>query len=526
VGGAGLWPALLALLVTIAVCSPATALADESDAVETEPVAIAAAEEPAGEGLGAPMEPTGAELPPAEAPVAELPVAEEPVAEPPIAEAPVAEPPAAQQPVAEPPAAESVRPPPQEPPLAQDTVPAPAPEVAPEGVAQGSAGSAHNQSTVFQVVWQVQEGCRSYCYGTSQTQDAVQWSETTQSATAVGTDSSSAVNRSVTIQFVWQEQLGCVAFCYETQQTQSASQWAQTTQIATAIAEAVAQALNLAETMQFVWQHQRSCQVECHGASASQSVDQAAATSQSATATGGPGGTPDDRPDSFLGWLVALAESFGATVQTIVQHQQAGCTEWCVGDEQLQQAVQGATTTQAALAGPEPGEPGGDNPSVGEAAPQADPPVAGAEPGEPAAVTPDRPAPLRHGAAPSRDGAPLSRDAVALTRAKPDGTSVPDRLAARAAAPARPELHPLAPARLHANPSPAQSAAGDEAVRGVSPRRPLAEPAADGSDDSRRPSHPPAVDDADAPLAPVLSVAALALLLAAVASLPRVRPQT
>jgi outer membrane biosynthesis protein TonB len=251
---------------------------------------------------------------------------------------PLPQPRQAPPPPARPPAPEPVAPP------APATPPAPA---APEPPAEpaGETSVARNESTVFQVVRQVQHGCQTHCHRTSQTQEAVQRSEVRQSATAVGTETSTAVNRSRTFQFVWQEQLGCVAFCFETTQSQSASQASLVTQIA----EAVAQALNMAETTQFVWQFQRRCEVECHGASATQSVSQQASTTQSAA-------TIDD-PDSFLGWLSEFAAGIGAAVETILQEQQADCLEHCYGDVQLQQALQEAEISQTSLARREPENP-------------------------------------------------------------------------------------------------------------------------------------------------------------------------
>jgi outer membrane biosynthesis protein TonB len=236
-------------------------------------------------------------------------------------------------------------------PAAAPAPPQPAPHEQP-AEPEGGTTLANNVSTVFQVVLQTQEGCRSHCQGTSQTQDAVQRSQTQQSATAVGTGASQAVNESRTIQFVWQTQLGCVAFCFDTNQVQSASQSSHVVQDASAVGDAIASALNLAETTQFVWQFQERCQVECHGASATQTISQESTASQSATATGGP-----DSPDSFLGWVTALAANIGATVETILQEQRADCLENCVGGAQLQQAIQQALTTQTTFAGPEPASP-------------------------------------------------------------------------------------------------------------------------------------------------------------------------
>ena len=260
-----------------------------------------------------------------------------------------------------------------------------------EAETQDVGAIAHNRNVVFQVVWQVQEGCQTHCYRTSQSQTVVQWSSTTQTATATagGDDaatsgSAEAQNESITIQFVWQLQIGCVAFCYETSQTQSASQWAQTLQEAIAQGELEAWAENLSETLQYVWQIQHGCEQECYGVYQSQTITQGQSTTQTATAT-----TGDDPltmivlgpPDGVVvlpGWLVALAENQGATIQTIYQHQRAVCLEYCDGDVQLQQAIQEALTNQEAVAiawvGPKPVD---DPPSVD---PPPDDPPAGGQP--------------------------------------------------------------------------------------------------------------------------------------------------
>jgi hypothetical protein len=281
-----------------------------------------------------------------------------------------------------------------------DPAPAPAESVAPESqdesappAPDGGPGSdepsqpttgavAQNVSTVLQAIWQFQVGCRTYCNGTSQTQSASQESDTGQHATAVAPDGQSsgaaAVNQSSTIQFVWQTQLGCVAFCWNTTMGQSASQDAQTTQMATAVSDFGALAENLAETMQYVWQVQEGCRVECYGVSESQSLSQQQNTTQSATATGPrlptSAGSAPNSPDSFFSWVTAFAQNIGATVQWILQFEEASCLEHC-GDEALfQTASQRAATDQTATAGDVP-EPPSEPPTAGEP-----PPAAGAPP--------------------------------------------------------------------------------------------------------------------------------------------------
>jgi hypothetical protein len=250
---------------------------------------------------------------------------------------------------------------------------------------------ARNRNLVFQVVWQVQEGCRTHCSGTSQSQSAVQWSSTTQTAGALAgsgnansapaaSGTAEAYNESVTVQFVWQLQIGCVAFCYETSQTQAASQWAQTIQTAIAEGDVEAWAKNLSETMQYVWQIQQGCEHECYGVIQSQTISQGQSTTQSAAATAGRD-TPVTMlvlgPDGAIvlpGWLVALAENQGATIQTIYQYQEALCREYCEGDVQLQEAIQEALTTQDAIAVAWVGPPPAEDPPA-ESHPTAEPPA-------------------------------------------------------------------------------------------------------------------------------------------------------
>jgi hypothetical protein len=228
----------------------------------------------------------------------------------------------------------------------------------------GPAVGAHNQSTVFQAIWQEQVGCRNYCHGTSQSQSATQSSDTSQNASAAAPEGQGsgavAVNQSSTVQFVWQMQLGCVAFCWDTTMNQSASQDAQTTQMATAVSDFAALAENLAETLQYVWQFQEGCERECYGVNESQSLSQRQTTSQTATATGPQyptsAGLRFDTAESFFSWVTAFAQSIGATIETIIQRQEATCLEHCGEEALLQVAAQQATTNQTSTAGnvPEP----------------------------------------------------------------------------------------------------------------------------------------------------------------------------
>jgi hypothetical protein len=264
-----------------------------------------------------------------------------------------------------------------------DATQQPAPDRGSEEPSQSSGNVAQNLSTVLQAIWQVQVGCRTYCNGTSQTQWASQQSGTNQNATAIAPEGQSsgaaAVNQSSTVQFVWQEQLGCVAFCWNTSMDQSASQDAQTTQMATAVSDFGALAENVAETLQYVWQVQEGCQVECYGVSQSQSLSQQQNTSQSATATGPrlptSAGSPAGGRDGFFSWVTAFAQSIGATVQWILQVQEASCLEHCGDDVLLQTAGQRASTDQTSTAGHVP-EPAGEAPTSSEPPAAGEPPAA------------------------------------------------------------------------------------------------------------------------------------------------------
>jgi outer membrane biosynthesis protein TonB len=316
---------------------------------------VAAAQEPPTD-EAAVEQPVVAEEPVAEEPVAEQPVAEEPVAEQPVEELPVADEPVTEQPVAEQPVAEEPPPP------------------------EHSVVEARNDSVVFQLVWQVQEGCRTHCNRTTQLQDSVQRSDTSQDAAAVGPDSATSQNRSTTIQLLWQEQLGCISFCFDTTQTQQASQWAGTEQSASALGQAITAALNLSDTFQFAWQYQESCLLECHGTVVSQELDQQAATTQQSDAESSAG---DGGRDGFLGWLTALAENLGATIQMIFQHQQAACLEYCDGTSLTQQALQEAAVEQSARIGEADGPP---PPAAAAPPPAANAPPAAAPAPAPAAA--------------------------------------------------------------------------------------------------------------------------------------------
>jgi hypothetical protein len=355
-----------------------------------------------------PVDPPPVDSPPAEPPPVEPPPVDPPPADPPPANPPPADPPSVDPPPAQSPPAQSppVQPPPGGPPVTdapdRPAPPRPAPprdgssdprdeDTGPDSEqGDGEEGGAHsvaqNVSRTIQVVVQVQRGCRTHCTGTSQTQRAVQVSETTQSATAVsggsgaGGSSAEARNESSTIQFVWQTQIGCVAFCWHTSQSQEASQNASTIQEADAESALVAWAENLAETVQYVFQRQQGCEHECYGVSQYQSSAQTQTTSQWASATASADGE-EDVDGGFLvpDWLIAFALNIGATVQTIYQYQEALCVEHCVGDAQLQEAIQHALTDQRAVASAAPPEPPpGEEPPGGQ--PPPGPPGPGAPP--------------------------------------------------------------------------------------------------------------------------------------------------
>jgi hypothetical protein len=358
-----------------------------------------------------PADPPSGDTPPADAPPVDPPPADSFPADPPADDPPADDPPAADPPATGPPPADPTgqdeapadsppadTPPEQSPstqPPADPPTGGPQPGDAPAGEAPdqtepppgGNHSAAHNQSRVIQAVWQVQRGCRTHCHGTSQTQRSQQVSETNQRATAIsgesnGGSSAHALNESSTIQFVWQMQIGCVAFCWHTSQTQEASQQSYTTQEADAQSALTAWAENLAETVQYVFQIQQGCEHECHGVTQHQSSTQGQTTNQSATAE-----ALGDGVGFFLvpDWLLAYAQNIGATIQLIYQYQEALCLEYCMGDAQLQEAIQNAVTNQDAVAlanppvpaEPPPGEePPGEQPPPGPTTPNVVPEAA------------------------------------------------------------------------------------------------------------------------------------------------------
>ena len=149
-------------------------------------------------------------------------------------------------------------------------------------------------STVIQAIFEVQQGCQTFCTATTLTQTASQLSATAQTAvaTAVATPSgtpgvAAAANVTRTIQIVAQAQFGCVAFCFGTIQTQAADQRVQVLQTALATGSDAALAQNIADGTQFILQVQEGCTVACDGATVSNSTAQSSALTQVADAERG-----------------------------------------------------------------------------------------------------------------------------------------------------------------------------------------------------------------------------------------------
>ena len=228
-----------------------------------------------------------------------------------------------------------------------------APAAADEAGGTATSAQASNTSSTLQVIWQVQQGCRSHCTATSQSQTAVQVAVTTQNATATAGATAVATNTSTTVQIVWQVQLGCVAYCFSTSQTQTADQTAQTTQLAVAVAAALAVAANSSSTVQVASQLQVGCAVECHDVTATQTSAGGQVTAQTARAN------VRDALRALLAELRAVAAQTSSTIQFQVQFEQAACLQDCSGETQVQTAVQSATTVQSAVVRPGPSTPQG-----------------------------------------------------------------------------------------------------------------------------------------------------------------------
>jgi hypothetical protein len=209
---------------------------------------------------------------------------------------------------------------------------------------------AGNLNIIIQVLWQVQEGCTRYCWGTTQTQIAQQNATSVQVAVATSTapdGSALAGNTTTVIQVVIQTQLGCVEYCYDTSQLQAAEQHVAVTQVADAIAAAVAGAANAAPVDQLVLQFQQGCVLECYGATSTQSVVQTSTIDQSASgAASGAAGTAPTL-DDLLATLAKITAN--ATVSVVQQLDRAPCLEHCNGGVELQVAIQDDATTQRTI---------------------------------------------------------------------------------------------------------------------------------------------------------------------------------
>jgi hypothetical protein len=124
--------------------------------------------------------------------------------------------------------------------------------------------------------------------------------------------------------------------------------------VAEAVGDLAALVGNFAETLQVVWQLQEGCRQECYGTSQSQSVTQGQDTTQVSMAASGVEPPVPAVPQVQIGvlpaWLIALATNVGATIQTIVQVQEATCERNCTGDAQVQVADQVAAVVQVAVA--------------------------------------------------------------------------------------------------------------------------------------------------------------------------------
>lgn len=214
------------------------------------------------------------------------------------------------------------------------------------------AATAGNLNIMIQVIWQVQEGCARYCWGTSQTQSAQQNATSVQVAVAASTAPDGAAlagNATTVIQVVIQTQLGCVKYCYDTSQLQAAEQQVAVTQVADAVAADIAGAANDASVHQLVLQFQRGCVRECHDTTSSRTVARSTTIDQTASsatgATGASGGPPT--LDDILAALANVTAH--ATVDVVRQVNRAACLKHCNGVVQIQAAAQDDATTQRTI---------------------------------------------------------------------------------------------------------------------------------------------------------------------------------
>jgi hypothetical protein len=262
--------------------------------------------------------------------------------------------------------------------------------------APAATTSAGNAAITVQAVWQVQQGCTRYCYGTSQIQAAFQTAATVQVAVAVAPPggAASATNQAKVVQVVVQVQLGCLAYCFGSSQVQTVVQRADITQVASAVSGAVqaaADAVNDAAVDQQVWQLQQGCQEECHDTAAAQ--------------TGAPAdGQPPPLPDSatFRAWVAALAGVAADAVDLVEQYDVADCLEDCHDTVDLQLGDQEDATVQVDIQlapAPAPARDSGEpdpvaaraleSPRESEAEPQQEPSPAASPPVEAEHATAD-----------------------------------------------------------------------------------------------------------------------------------------
>jgi hypothetical protein len=320
-------------------------------------------------------------------------------------------------------------------PAAPPATAAPAPASPANAPTPAVAASAANVSTVIQAIFQVQQGCSTYCTGTTLTQTAAQLSATAQTAVATAiatptgtTGTAGAANLTRTIQIVAQEQFGCVAFCFDTLQTQTADQRTQVIQTALATGSQAAVAQDIADGSQFVLQVQEGCTVACDGASVSSTSSQSSILTQLAGAGAGGvtvdaspvsvGGTSTSAaqagfatPDAFFAWVAALASDLAATVQTSVEVQVAACLSHCTGGVQSQTAAQRADVVQVSVAAAGPPLPVSAPRSPGASAP-----AAAVAPATPAAVAAPAPPASPRGLKPSRTHARRTHGATRRAR--------------------------------------------------------------------------------------------------------------
>ena len=128
---------------------------------------------------------------------------------------------------------------------------------------------AQNQSTVIQAVWQVQRGCESYCWSTSQSQTSTPDLEHDADRRGDGRFDAAVGRpgrehqRHDPVRVAAPDRLRVVLLRHEPGAGGRRRRRA-TAQVAAAMAALSAWAENVAETIQEVWQLQLGCQEECH----------------------------------------------------------------------------------------------------------------------------------------------------------------------------------------------------------------------------------------------------------------------